>query len=336
MDDVKFNLLSAVHYHQTDPGTVWVKDPKPAIDVNPMARSSGALTPNVIRLPDGGYRMYYLGFAEGFTKEDHSGHIISAYSIDGESWETDTGVRVDVHPPYATQRALCPDVVPKPEGGYRMYYSARVADRKTDGPSSPDLPPGSFHEVILSATSTDTLKWEFEEGVRLRHNAFVIGTPRCVYFPTKNGLLYRLYFHHWPYPLLPIPYKRTTIGTAISSDGLNFELEHGCGDCVIPQETERESDAVSAPDVIRLGDGSYRMYYAGWSSDIEGGIFTAVSKDGVDWTKSPEVLIDLDTPLDSGMISEPCVIELPDGRSRMFYEAKDEYRDNRILSATTP
>ena len=35
------------------------------------------------------------------------------------------------------------------------------------------------------------------------------------------------------------------------------------------------------------------------------------------------------------MVSEPCVIELPDGRSRMFYEAKDAHRNARILTATT-
>ena len=36
------------------------------------------------------------------------------------------------------------------------------------------------------------------------------------------------------------------------------------------------------------------------------------------------------------MVSEPCVIELPDGRSRLFYEAKDAEGRARILSATSP
>ena len=94
--------------------------------------------------------------------------------------------------------------------------------------------------------------------------------------------------------------------------------------------------ACSAPEVIRLGDGTFRMYYAAWSEGIDGGIFTAVSDDGLDWTKSPDPLLDLDIPLDEAMVSEPCVIELPDGRSRMFYEAKDAERNARILTATTP
>ena len=320
-----FNPLTAVHYQETDPGVVWVKDAVPAIDVNPAAPSGGALTPNVIRLPDGGYRLYYLGFAPGVTRDDHAGHIVSASSSDGEVWTADPGVRVEVHPPHATQRTLCPDVVPMPEGGYRMYFEARVPAAR--------IGEHDFRTAILSATSADGLEWTPEEGVRLSGPEWTYGTPRCVYFPTARGLLYRLYFHRYPYPLSPEPYRRTIVGSAVSFDGLHFELEAGAR---IPQETPRESMACSAPEVIRLGDGTFRMYYAAWSEGIDGGIFTAVSDDGLEWTKSPEPLLDLDTPMDEGMMSEPCVIELPDGRSRMFYEAKDSERNARILTATTP
>ena len=114
-------------------------------------------------------------------------------------------------------------------------------------------------------------------------------------------------------------------------DGLDFEIEPGVR---IAQETERESYAVYAPEVVRLGDGSFRMFYAAWAVGIDGGVFTAVSDDGIEWTKSPRPLLDLDAPLDCGMVSEPCVIELPDGRCRMFYEARDIEGRARIVSAT--
>ncbi len=320
-----FDPLTAVHYQETDPGVVWVKDAVPAIDVNPAAPTGGALTPNVVRLPSGGYRLYYLGFAPGVTRDDHAGHILSASSTDGDAWTPDPGVRVDVHPPHATMRTLCPDVVPMPGGGYRMYFEARVPAPRTGE--------HDFRTSILSAVSPDGLEWTPEEGVRLSGPEWTYGTPRCLYFPTESGLLHRLYFHRYPYPLSPEPYRRTIIGSAVSLDGLDFELEAGAR---IPQETPRESMACSAPEVIRLGDGTFRMYYAAWSEGVDGGIFTAVSDDGFDWTKSPEPMLDLDTPLDQGMMSEPCVIELPDGRSRMFYEAKDVDRNARILTATTP
>ena len=240
-----FDPLTAVHYQETDPGVVWAKDAAPAIDVNPAAPTSGALTPNVIRLPGGGYRLYYLGFAPGVTRDDHAGHVLSASSPDAEVWTPDPGVRVDVHPPHATLRTLCPDVVPMPDGGYRMYFEARVPAPRTGE--------HDFRTAILSATSADGLEWTPEEGVRLSGPEWTYGTPRCVYFPTEQGLLYRLYFHRYPYPLSPEPYRRTIIGSAVSLDGLRFELEAGAR---IPQETRgsrwrarrrRSSGSATAP-----------------------------------------------------------------------------------------
>ena len=91
----------------------------------------------------------------------------------------------------------------------------------------------------------------------------------------------------------------------------------------IAQETERETYAVYSPEVVRLGDGGFRMFDAAWSEGIDGEIFTAASDDGIEWTMSSTPLLDLDGPVDRGMVSEPSVIELPDGRCRMFHEAKD-------------
>ena len=308
---------TSVHYHETDPGTQWTKDAAPAIDVNPLGAAKGALTPNVVALAGGGYRMYYTGFAPGVTSDDHDGHILSASSRDGSVWTHDPGVRIDLHGPHATLRTLCPDVVPVPGGGYRMYYEAR-------SPAAPT--------VILSAASENGLDWELEDGVRVGDGEWSYGTPRCVYFPTDGGLLYRLYFHHYSFPMVSGLGARNHIVSAVSSDGLDFEIESGVR---VAQETDRETYAVYSPDVVRLGDGTFRMYYAAWAEGIDGGVFTAVSDDGVGWTKSPESLIDLDGTLDCDMVSEPCVIELADGRSRLFYEAKDAEGRARILSATS-
>ena len=316
MPSVEFDPLTSVHYHETDPGIRWSKDANPAIDVNPLVSGNGALTPNVVAVAGGGYRMYYTGFAPGVKKNDHLGHILSASSPDGSAWTHDPGVRIDVHSPHATDRSLCPDVAPMPGGGYRMYYEARRPDAPT---------------VILSARSADGLDWELEDGVRIGDGEWSYGSPRCVYFPTDRGLLYRLYFHHYSFPFVSGLDARNHIVSAVSVNGLDFEIEPGVR---IAQETERESYAVYAPEVVRLGDGSFRMYYAAWAAGIDGGVFTAVSDDGIEWTKWPKPLLDLDGRLDCGMVSEPCVIGLPDGRCRMFYEARDGDGRARILSAT--
>ena len=42
---VQNTLETAVHYHETDPGTVWTKDAAPAVDFNPLGPAKGVLTP---------------------------------------------------------------------------------------------------------------------------------------------------------------------------------------------------------------------------------------------------------------------------------------------------
>ena len=86
MPSVEFDPLTSVHFHGTDPGIEWTKDATPAIEVNPLVPGNGALTPNVVAVAGGGYRMYYTGFAPGVKKNDHLGHILSASSPDGSAW----------------------------------------------------------------------------------------------------------------------------------------------------------------------------------------------------------------------------------------------------------
>ena len=316
-----FDGLRAVHFHQTDPGTKWRKDDRIAIDRDRPLDSERILTPNVIRLSTGGYRMYYLGCGPARTSASASAYILSAISEDGDSWEKDPGIRVDVHPPYAAKCTMCPDVIPLAHGGYRMYYEARTEARPT---------------VVLSATSDDGLQWDLEPGVRFGDPNWSYGSPRCLYISEpalRPDYRFRLYFHRYTYnPFRSGLDAHNVIISAISKDGLCFEEEDGVR---IAQETERETFAVYAPEVIRLGDGTYRMYYPPWCDEFKGGVFTATSAEGLTWTKAPDPLVDLGGPWDSNMVSEPCVIELPDGRSRMFYEAKDANGSTRILSATS-
>lgn len=66
------------------------------------------------------------------------------------------------------------------------------------------------------------------------------------------------------------------IYSAISSDGKSFKLENGI----------RQTNA-SFPDVVKLPDGTYRMYYQGTA-----GIRSSVSTDGLSWKGESGVRID--------------------------------------------
>ncbi|NRA17506.1 MAG: hypothetical protein HRU04_18610 [Oceanospirillaceae bacterium] len=313
--------IGAVHCINSDPGLAWVKDPEVSIEPDTPLDSMSILTPNVVRLPEGGFRMYYTGHGPGRTIEASYGYILSAVSKDGLNWSKEPGIRIDVHGPNATHRVLCPDVIPLPDGRWRMYFEASECDRPTS---------------ILSAVSTDGLQWAPEEGVRIAHSEWSFGSPRCIHVGSSEKLEeleYRLYFHHYSFPMRTGLGAHNHIISAVSKDGLKFEIEPGIR--IAQESQERESYAVYAPEIIRLADSSYRMYYSGWSDKIRGGIFSASSLDGLNFIKDAGPVLDLDRSLDSRMLSEPCVINLNDGRCRMYYEAEDQDGTRRILSATS-
>ena len=109
-----FNPLTAVHFHQTNPGTRFTKDPEGAIDLDTPLDSARILTPNVVRLPEGGYRMSYSGRGPAHPDPNAIGYILSTRSVDADTWIKDPGIRIDLHSPRTTTRTLCPDVVPLP------------------------------------------------------------------------------------------------------------------------------------------------------------------------------------------------------------------------------
>jgi hypothetical protein len=309
----------SVHWVPSDPGTRWVKDQGVVIDAPDASGEWKVLTPNVVAIPTGGYRMYYTLSGPGRDYGPTRAVILSAVSPDGSTWEPEPGIRLEPHGPDASVRVVCPDVVPIDGGGYRMYFEGQPEGRAS---------------VILSARSRDGLSWSPEAGVRFG-GPRRYGSPRCVVVSDDPfaPVRYRLYFHSYSHPLRIAPDAENHIVSAVSSDGLSFTPEAGVR---IAQDGPLQTFAVYAPEVVRLADLSYRMYYAGWQLDpVRGRIFSATSPDGVAWRRDAGVNLDFGGRYDAEKCSEPCVIELPDGRYRLFYEACDIDAVWRILSATT-
>ena len=310
--------VRSVHWLPSDPGTRWVKDPGIVVAPPDDSGEWKALTPNVVALPSGGFRMYYTLSGPGRDYGPTRAVVLSAISADGSRWEPEPGVRLEPHGPDAAVRVVCPDVIPLDEGGYRMYFEGQPEGRAS---------------VILSARSGDGLAWSPEPGIRFG-GPRRYGSPRCLYVADDPAaaIQFRLYFHSYSHPLRMAPDAENHIVSAVSSDGLSFAAEPGVR---IAQEGQLQTFAVYAPEVVRLGNDSYRMYYAGWQTDpVRGRIFSASSGDGVAWTRDWSVNVDIGGRYDTEKCSEPCVIQLPDGRYRMFYEACDTDAVWRILSAT--
>ncbi len=119
-----------------EPEEIWAKEEGARVDVG--------ISPDVVRLPDASWRMYYA-VEEG---------IVSAISQDGLKWSKEEGVRVNPSEGDKDQRLVDnPAIIKLKEGGYRMLYEGS------------DLAQKNF--VIFSATSADGSTWKKEKGVRL-------------------------------------------------------------------------------------------------------------------------------------------------------------------------
>ncbi len=306
-------MQQRVHYQPTDPGIRWEKDPGIVIDVSDVGGNWRSITPNVIEV-GAGFRMYYTESGPGLDYGSSPARILSAISHDGTMWEPELGVRIAPYEPGPGLRVVCPDVVPLLEGGYRRYFEGQPHN----GPST-----------VMSAYSDEGIVWKADPGIRWGDDNADFGSPRCIYVESNEKTLYRLYFHQSSATI-----GDKTIVSALSEDGLHFQKEPGVR---IVQETPFETATVYAPEVLYLGDGTYRMYYAGWSSEpLHGQILSATSSDGLNWTKDAKPSVVFGGRWDQVKCSEPCIMRLPDGCYRMFYEANDEHGVWRILSATTP
>jgi hypothetical protein len=169
------------------------------------------------------------------TKRGHPrySHLYSAISDDGLNWKQEGEVLI--------KAISVPDIV-KLEKGYRLYFVDGIID------------------TANCAFSEDGKKWAFE---RFRLNSSIrVLDPNVVRL--EDGR-YRLYFDEG----FRDPFNRRNSGllSAISSDGVNFEMEEG---------VRFNEPTVADPEVLKMGD-TYRLYYP---SDEPGKIKTAISYDG--------------------------------------------------------
>jgi hypothetical protein len=316
-----------IHAVPCDPGTSWLGDsvaidapPDNDIDPSPAAQwptdsvrtgLCGAVSPRVIALPGGGYRMYYTqilpreGFAQGANDYDNATtRILSATSSDGVAWTPERGVRLSAQAGGAGKfRVASSEVVPLDDGSerLRMYYECCAG-------------PQSQQNSIRSAVSADGLDWTVETGVRLELSDRNITSPRIIFLDDGRCRLY-------------CGERGRGIISAMSEDGgLTFEVEP---DLRVAADQSFDRFATFAPEIILLPSGGYRMFYAGYGDPKRAHILTAVSDDGLNWLKDSEpVLAPGSATWDAVKCSEMCVIQTPLSRAagnsfRMFYEACD-------------
>lgn len=147
---------------------------------------------------------------------------------------------------------------------------------------------------IVSAISDDGLNFEKESGVRISEGC----DPTIV--ETTDGKL-RMYYKIQSGSGGPGEAIHK-IYSAISEDGLAFE-EEGLR---IDSETSGDGGWASVPDAIKLPDGRIRLYYVSNDPEAEGGLVSAISSDGLHFTREGVIL--------KGNFVDPAITILPDGR----------------------
>jgi len=307
--------------------------------------------PCITRDPCGRYRLFYtaVGPAKPFSK--CQGYILSAVSEDGLDFHKEEGIRIAPQPElrHISRRVLVPSVTRCADGRWRMYFEAR-------GPAEEPT-------VICSAISEDMLNWHYEEGIRFQTFGS-LGGPR--FLPLGDGCG-RLYC--WA--------KEETgnaVVRAITSDGLNFQIEPSCR--FAQERTEFDSLGVTAAEVIlpTESDDNYTMVYSEWqnvppgtkvpvhpcndtdadgagssenfaaasiASDIAGyrsRIYTATSRDGLLWNRGTCIIDGAGygrEGVDAVHAEDMSLIRLDDGRYRMYYAACDTDGNWCVASAVT-
>jgi hypothetical protein len=341
--------VHTVHTVPTDPGTRWVKDAAPAIETPPDDQADplpearwpqeakrtgvcGVVTPNVVPLPGGGFRMYYSqivprpGFPAGANDYDNATtRILSAISTDGLTWIPEPGVRLSAQQSGpGTLRVVSPEVVPVIDGGsrLRMYYEHCPGPRQITG---------ALKSALKSALCDDGgLTWTVEPGVRVGADGRSFISARVIFLDDGRC---RLYYAE----------RGRGICSALSEDGgFTFRPEPGLR--IGPDEAV-DTVALLAPEVLRIEGAGYRMYYARYGASNRACIESALSDDGLAWRKDTDPAVAPGGVWDAAKASEMCVIRLPGNagqpaRYRMFYEGCDGTAENargvwRIASVTS-
>ena len=300
--------------------------------------SAKSQAPGIVKLPGGGYRLFYTALGPGKPFTMCQGYILSAFSQDGLAFVPEEGIRVAPQPELAHMalRVLAPSVTVY-EGGWRMYFEARGD--------------ASLPTVIGSAVSEDMLVWELEQGIRLQ-GACSVRAPRYL---TSTRRLYCC--------------DVAGIISARTDNGIDFDLEPE--HLLRPAGSELETGGYSAGEVVPPGasDSEWTMFYSAWqdvspgtevpphpshdsslsedfaaasiASDMAGfrsRIFSAHSADGVAWKRGECVVAGAgygEGGLDSVHAEDMSLVALDDGRYRMYYAACDKNGRWGIASAIT-
>ena len=196
------------------------------------------LTPTVLRNADGSLlrekgriRLWFSSGTLGGGGRVQS--ILESSSADGINWSRAS--------PVLLERAYAPTVI-KTESGYQMWYTV----------------PGSYPWLMKHARSTDGREWIVTEEPVLKISQDWEHYLQIYPSVCKLDDVYLMWYASY----MSKDRETTAIGFAVSLDGVKWH-KHPQNPVLRPDPKRPwESNYVSSQSVIRMPDGSFRMWYA--------------------------------------------------------------------------
>ena len=334
--------------------TRWTKEPGPRVEGSRDLDRSKVQAPCIVRTPDGRFRLFYTAVGPGRPFHDCQGYILGAVSDNGLDFTVEEGIRVAPDPALRQMslRVLAPSVALL-GSGWRMYFEARGAA---------DVP-----TAIMSAVSDDQVNWRVEPGVRFTAPGGV-GAPRFMPLGDSGGRLFCFESVYAGGDPASGPRVGTRVISAVSRDGFEFTREAGVR--LPDKQDELDSAGITAAEAV--AGSPWRMVFSAWqdvppgtivpthpsadpdaiatgasadfaaasiAADMAGyrsRILMASSANGLDWRRDG-VIIEGNghggADIDAVHAEDMSLIELADGRWRMYYAACDAHGVWRIASA---
>src|SRR5438309_6305148 len=108
------------------PGRRWTKESGARVQGSRPLDRSKVQAPGVVRLPEGGFRLFYTAVGPGKPYPKAQGYILSAFSEDGLRFEPEEGFRIVPRPDvsHMSRRVLAPSVTHLADGRWRMYFES--------------------------------------------------------------------------------------------------------------------------------------------------------------------------------------------------------------------
>ena len=262
------------------------------------------------------YRLYWTTRSYEGQKPPLRWTTHSSVSEDGLTFDYECG------PHFSLTNRTDRDLLRLPGGGYRAYT----------------LIGGGDPWYCVDSYIGDGVRWTHEPGKRItfgdRFDKTASRGPEAVFPP--DGRV-RVYYIGWsgprgPYVKDPGPNDRWRILSAVSQDGLHFDKEQGVRMDLSPSGTPPHGAiAMAKPQVVRLEDGKWRMYYAARG---KGGtcLFSATSSNGLNWDREPGVRI-LSAEGKPVYAKYPSLVRCTDGRLRMYYDGAGGIRSAVSVAA---